>query len=67
LRAPATASEPIHPLHNVRPVTQGARIAAFFWVQSTVRQDADRTLLFDLDTAIQRLTTTRRSIPPRSI
>jgi len=46
---------PATSLHNVRPVTQGARIAAFFWVQSMVRQDADRTLLFDLDTAIQGL------------
>ena len=46
---------PATSLHNVRPVTQGARVAAFFWVQSMIRQDADRTLLFDLDTAIQRL------------
>jgi PKHD-type hydroxylase len=43
-------------LHHVRPVTRGARIASFFWIQSLVRDDADRTLLFDLDTAIQRLT-----------
>ena len=42
-------------LHNVQPVTSGARLAAFFWIQSLVRQDADRTLLFDLDTAVQRL------------
>jgi PKHD-type hydroxylase len=31
------------------------RLAAFFWVQSMIRDDAQRTLLFDLDTAIQRL------------
>jgi len=43
-------------LHNVRAVTRGARIASFFWVQSMVREDGERTLLFDLDTAIQRLT-----------
>lgn len=43
-------------LHNVRPVTRGARIASFFWIQSMLRDDAERTLLFDLDTAIQRLT-----------
>jgi len=43
-------------LHNVRPVTSGARIASFFWIQSMVRDDGQRTLLFDLDTAIQRLT-----------
>jgi PKHD-type hydroxylase len=42
-------------LHHVRPVTRGARIASFFWLQSMVRDDGERTLLFDLDTAIQRL------------
>jgi len=42
-------------LHSVRPVTRGARIAAFFWIQSMVRDDGQRTLLFDLDTAIQRI------------
>jgi PKHD-type hydroxylase len=44
-------------LHNVRPVTRGARIASFFWIQSMVRDDGQRTLLFDLDTAIQRVGT----------
>jgi PKHD-type hydroxylase len=43
-------------LHHVRPVTRGARVASFFWIQSMLRDDSDRTLLFDLDTAIQRLT-----------
>jgi len=43
-------------LHHVRPITRGARIASFFWIQSMVRDDAQRTLLFDLDTAIQRVT-----------
>jgi PKHD-type hydroxylase len=42
-------------LHHVRPVTRGARIASFFWIQSMVRDDGQRTLLFDLDAAIQRL------------
>jgi PKHD-type hydroxylase len=42
-------------LHSVRPVTQGARVCAFFWIQSMVRDDGQRSLLFDLDTAIQRL------------
>jgi PKHD-type hydroxylase len=42
-------------LHRVNPVTRGARIASFFWVQSLVRDDAQRTMLFELDTAIQRL------------
>lgn len=44
-------------LHNVRPVTRGARIASFFWIQSMVRDDGQRTLLFDLDMSIQRLGT----------
>lgn len=43
-------------LHKVTPVTRGARVASFFWVQSMVRDDARRATLFDLDTAIQRLT-----------
>ena len=42
-------------LHHVRPVTRGARVASFFWIQSMVRDDGQRTLLFDLDTAIQRI------------
>lgn len=42
-------------LHHVRPVTRGTRLASFFWIQSLVRDDGQRTLLFDLDTAIQRL------------
>jgi PKHD-type hydroxylase len=42
-------------LHHVRPVTRGARICSFFWIQSMVRDDAHRTLLFDLDQGIQRL------------
>src|SRR5690349_8475901 len=40
-------------LHHVRPITRGARLASFFWIQSMVRDDSERTLLFDLDTAIQ--------------
>ncbi len=42
-------------LHHVRPVTRGARICSFFWIQSMVRDDGERALLFDLDLAIQRL------------
>jgi len=48
---------PATSLHHVRPVTRGARLASFFWVQSMVRDDGERTLLFDLDVAIQRLNT----------
>jgi PKHD-type hydroxylase len=46
---------PATSLHHVRPVTRGARLAAFFWIQSMLRDDTERTLLFDLDSAIQRL------------
>lgn len=42
-------------LHRVTPVTRGARLASFFWIQSMIRSDGDRTLLYDLDTAIERL------------
>jgi PKHD-type hydroxylase len=42
-------------LHRVCAVTRGVRLASFFWLQSMVREDSDRTLLFDLDTSIQRL------------
>ena len=42
-------------LHHVRPVTRGARVASFFWIQSMVPDDGDRTLLFDLDAAIQQV------------
>jgi PKHD-type hydroxylase len=42
-------------LHHVRPITRGARLASFFWIQSLVREDAQRSLLFDMDMAIVRL------------
>ncbi|HTY51515.1 MAG TPA: Fe2+-dependent dioxygenase [Steroidobacteraceae bacterium] len=48
---------PASSLHRVEPVTRGMREAAFFWIQSMVRDDGARTLLFDLDTAIRALTT----------
>lgn len=46
---------PATSLHQVRPVTRGARIAAFFWIQSMVRDDGQRALLFDMDNAIRLL------------
>ena len=42
-------------LHHVRPVTRGERVSSFFWLQSMVRDDGDRTLLFDLDAAIRAI------------
>ncbi len=47
-------------LHSVEPVTRGARLASFFWIQSLVREDAQRTLLYEMDQAIQQLT---RDVP----
>jgi PKHD-type hydroxylase len=49
---------PSSSLHKVLPVTRGARLASFFWVQSMVRDDAHRRLLLEMDTAIQTLTHT---------
>jgi PKHD-type hydroxylase len=54
---------PASSLHNVEPITRGARIASFFWVQSMVRDDSERALLFDLDSSIQRLGVTRPDDP----
>ena len=48
---------PASSLHHVTPVTSGTRLASFFWIQSMVRDDGQRTILFDLDTSIQRLST----------
>lgn len=47
---------PATSLHRVTPVTRGVRLASFFWVQSLVKDDARRALLFDLDMSIVRLT-----------
>jgi PKHD-type hydroxylase len=49
---------PASSLHKVQPITRGVRTASFFWIQSMVRDDAERALLFDLDTAIQKLNAT---------
>jgi PKHD-type hydroxylase len=46
---------PATSLHRVAPITRGSRWASFFWAQSMIRSDAQRTLLHDLDTAIQAL------------
>lgn len=42
-------------LHHVKPVTRGARLCSFFWLQSMIREDSRRSILFDMDIAIQRL------------
>lgn len=48
---------PATSLHMVTPVTQGSRVASFFWLQSMIRDAQARSLIFDLDSAIQGLVT----------
>ncbi|HEY8351233.1 MAG TPA: Fe2+-dependent dioxygenase, partial [Sphingomonadales bacterium] len=48
---------PSSSLHRVTPVTRGARVASFFWLQSMVREDDRRRILFELDQSIQKLGT----------
>ncbi|WP_304167192.1 Fe2+-dependent dioxygenase [Phenylobacterium aquaticum] len=48
---------PASSLHRVAPITSGSRWASFFWMQSMVREDARRALLFDMDNAIRALST----------
>lgn len=43
-------------LHKVNPVTKGSRISCFFWLQSLVREDSQRVILYELDQSIQALT-----------
>jgi PKHD-type hydroxylase len=50
-------------LHRVEPVTYGVRLAAFFWIESMVRDDGQRRLLFDLDMAVQQIAGTSPDAP----
>ncbi|MGV9005754.1 MAG: Fe2+-dependent dioxygenase [Brevundimonas sp.] len=59
LRAGNLVLYPSRSLHRVTPVTRGARVACFFWLQSLVRDDADREALFRMDVAIQRINADR--------
>ena len=49
---------PATSLHQVQPITRGARVACFFWIQSLIRDDGQRTILFEMDNAIQTLNRT---------
>ncbi len=53
---------PATSLHHVTPITRGSRIASFFWTQSMIRDVSHRTMLFDLDMSIIRLTQRSRPI-----
>jgi PKHD-type hydroxylase len=55
---------PATSLHRVEPVTRGNRVSSFFWIQSMVRQDSHRTLLFELDESIQRLAGSEQAQTP---
>ena len=46
---------PSSSLHRVEPVTSGSRVCSFFWIESRVRDDAQRTILLDMDAAIRSL------------
>ena len=47
---------PASSLHHVTEVTRGRRMGAFFWIQSMIRDDGQRRILWDMDRAIQELT-----------
>ena len=56
---------PSSSLHRVTPVTRGARVASFFWIQSHVADEGSRTMLYDLDQAIHDLSRTHAPADPR--
>ena len=56
---------PSSSLHRVTPVTRGARVASFFWIESLVPDESERTLLFDLDQSIQALGATLPADDPK--
>lgn len=58
---------PASSLHHVTPVTRGARLASFFWIQSMVRDDGERRTLFELDSTIQSLAAERGQGDPAII
>jgi PKHD-type hydroxylase len=60
LRPGSLVLYPSTSLHHVTPVTRGTRLCSFFWVQSMIRDDGQRALLFDLDVGLQRLS---RDVP----
>lgn len=58
---------PASSVHHVTPVTHGTRVASFFWIQSMVRDDGARAMLFELDTAIQSVATRLGSDDPEIV
>lgn len=58
---------PASSLHRVEPVTRGERVASFFWIQSMVRDDSARRMLFDLDSGVQAVAADRGQDDPAVI
>ena len=58
---------PASSLHRVTPVTRGVRIASFFWLQSMVRDDGARRILFDLDQGVQAVAATQGQGDPATV
>jgi PKHD-type hydroxylase len=58
---------PASSVHHVTPVTRGTRVASFFWIQSMVRDDTARAMLFEQDTAIQSIATRLGSDDPEIV
>lgn len=58
---------PASSLHRVTPVTRGERAASFFWLQSMVRDDAERRILFDLDQGVQQVASVQGSGDPATV
>ncbi|HSI19837.1 MAG TPA: Fe2+-dependent dioxygenase [Sphingomonas sp.] len=58
---------PASSLHHVAPVTRGTRVASFFWIQSMVRDNEARRILFDLDSAVQSVAATSGQGDPAAV
>ena len=58
---------PSSSLHMVTPITRGTRVASFFWLQSMIRDDRARSMIFDLDNTIQRLVQRRGRDDPETV
>ncbi|RMB36630.1 PKHD-type hydroxylase [Sphingomonas sp. PP-F2F-G114-C0414] len=58
---------PASSLHRVAPVTRGVRVASFFWLQSMVRDDGARRILFDLDQGVQAVAAAQGQGDPATV
>lgn len=63
LEAGSALLYPATSLHKVKPVTSGRRLASFFWIQSLIRLDEQRRILYELDKSIQALTAQNNDEP----